>query len=226
LVAAHRQLRGRSWAQPARSCLLRTYGPTCPISSRQAHRSPRPQVKLLALRVVERRRRPASPRLALFLLRMSPSRSKTMLPRVRLHVGSPRHRHSCALPAGSANVMGICKRCGQPKRAWDLVDKVRPFGRGEIRAIVTPQGRSTAMGSSDSGNSRASMFLDRRSLRGDRRAISRSGRRDNDPSPQCSYCGLTLVGGLHGSDQDCLAALRSEVSQLRHLQQRLAFGKM
>ena len=82
------------------------------------------------------------------------------------------------------------------------------------------------MGSSDSGHSRASMFLDRRSLRGDRRAISRSGRRDNDPSPQCSYCGLTLVGGLHGSDQDCLEALRSEVRQLRHLQQRLAFGKM
>jgi hypothetical protein len=82
------------------------------------------------------------------------------------------------------------------------------------------------VGSSDCGPSRASMFLDRRSLRGDRRAISRSGRRDNDPSPQCSYCGLTLVGEPHASDQDCVAALRSEVRQLRHLQQRLAFGKV
>ena len=154
------------------------------------------------------------PSVVLFLLRMSPSRSKTMFPRVASARGEP-------TPPSF-----VRERCGQPKRAWDLVDKVRPFGRGEIRAIVTPQGRSTAMGSSDSGHSRASMFLDRRSLRGDRRAISRSGRRDNDPSPQCSYCGLTLVGGLHGSDQDCLAALRSEVSQLRHLQQRLAFGKM
>ena len=82
------------------------------------------------------------------------------------------------------------------------------------------------VGSSDCSPSRASTFLDRRSLRGDRRAISRNGRRGSDPSPLCSYCGLTLVGGPHGSDQDCVAALRSEVGQLRHLQRRLAFGKM
>ena len=81
-------------------------------------------------------------------------------------------------------------------------------------------------GSSDCGPSRASMFPDRRSLRGDRRAISRNGRRGSDPSPLCSYCGLTLVGGPHGSDQDCVAALRSEVRQMRHLQQRLGFGKV
>ena len=95
-----------------------------------------PQVNLLHGASSSRRRRPASPSLALFLLRMSPSRSKTMFPRVGLHVGSPRDRLSCALPAGSgkvASVMGICERCGQPKRAWDLVKKVRPFGRAEIR---------------------------------------------------------------------------------------------
>ena len=44
--------------------------------------------------------------------------------------GEPTPPSFVRLPDGSgklANVMGICERCGQPKRAWDLVDKVRPF---------------------------------------------------------------------------------------------------
>jgi hypothetical protein len=31
------------------------------------------------------------------------------------------------------DVLGVCEKCGRMRRAWDLVDKIRPFGRGEIR---------------------------------------------------------------------------------------------
>jgi hypothetical protein len=56
---------------------------------------------------------------------------------------------------------------------------------------------------------------ERRSPRVDRRRSARSGRRDNDPSPECSHCGLPVGNRPHGSDEDCVAALRVEVGRLR-----------
>ena len=58
---------------------------------------------------------------------------------------------------------------------------------------------------------------DRRSPRQDRRRSSRSGRRDDDPSPLCSYCGLPAGNRPHASDEDCVGALRAEVGRLREL---------
>jgi hypothetical protein len=107
---------------------------TCPFRSGQAHRSPgaASQTSCNARRRAEGGgRRLRAWRSFYFVCHQAARRA--CFPALRLHVGSPRHRRSCALPAGSANVMGICKRRGQPKRAWDMADKVRPFGRGEIR---------------------------------------------------------------------------------------------
>jgi len=58
---------------------------------------------------------------------------------------------------------------------------------------------------------------ERRGKRYDRRRSARSGRRDGDPSPECSYCGLPVGNRPHGSDEDCVAALRVEVGRLRDL---------
>ena len=49
----------------------------------------------------------------------------------------------------------------------------------------------------------------------DRRAMPRSGRRDNDPIPTCAACGLPLMGGPHGSEAACAAAVRREADRLR-----------
>jgi hypothetical protein len=52
----------------------------------------------------------------------------------------------------------------------------------------------------------------------DRRRITRTGRRSTDPKPHCASCGMRLGdGGPHGSDAECIAALRSETDQARQL---------
>ena len=57
----------------------------------------------------------------------------------------------------------------------------------------------------------------RRTTEGDRRQVSRSGRRQTDPVPQCASCGLGMWDGLHASDADCVVALRTELERLRAL---------
>ena len=49
----------------------------------------------------------------------------------------------------------------------------------------------------------------------ERRKITRAGRRDTDPVPICPSCGLPVPGNPHGSDADCVAALRRELSRIR-----------
>ena len=49
----------------------------------------------------------------------------------------------------------------------------------------------------------------------DRRKISRAGRRDADPVPICPSCGLYVAANPHGSDAECVAALRRELSRIR-----------
>ena len=105
MVAAHRRLRGRSWAQPACSC-LRTYGLTCPFRSDQAHRSPRPQVKLLAWRVVEPKAAAGLRAWCSFCFVCHQAARRPCFPALPLHVGSPRHRHSCASDAASRSGRG------------------------------------------------------------------------------------------------------------------------
>ena len=48
----------------------------------------------------------------------------------------------------------------------------------------------------------------------ERRKIPRAGRRDTDPVPICPSCGLPGAN-RHGSDPECVAALRLEVSRIR-----------
>ena len=49
----------------------------------------------------------------------------------------------------------------------------------------------------------------------ERRKISRAGRRDGDPVPICPSCGLPVAADPHGSDADCVAALRRELARIR-----------
>ena len=48
----------------------------------------------------------------------------------------------------------------------------------------------------------------------DRRAQTRNGRREFDPDPTCPSCGLRIERP-HGSDADCIAALRSEIAHYK-----------
>lgn len=48
----------------------------------------------------------------------------------------------------------------------------------------------------------------------ERRKMTRAGRRDNDPVPICPSCGLPAAN-RHGSDAECVAALRLEVTRIR-----------
>ena len=59
------------------------------------------------------------------------------------------------------------------------------------------------------------MSRDKRESNADRRAVTRSGRRQTDPVPRCPSCGLPVVTGAHGSDRACNAALRGEIDSLR-----------
>lgn len=52
---------------------------------------------------------------------------------------------------------------------------------------------------------------DRRIDPDDRRIVTRSGRRHSDPRPTCPSCGLR-VDRPHGSDTDCIAALREQIA--------------
>ena len=49
----------------------------------------------------------------------------------------------------------------------------------------------------------------------ERRRITRAGRRDGDPAPTCPSCGLPIAANPHGSDAECVAALRRELSRIR-----------
>ena len=49
----------------------------------------------------------------------------------------------------------------------------------------------------------------------ERRRITRAGRRDGDPVPTCPSCGLPVAANAHGSDADCVAALRVELIRIR-----------
>jgi len=49
----------------------------------------------------------------------------------------------------------------------------------------------------------------------ERRRITRAGRRNGDPVPICPSCGLPVAADPHGSDADCVAALRRELSRVR-----------
>ena len=49
----------------------------------------------------------------------------------------------------------------------------------------------------------------------DRRKIARAGRRDGDPVPICASCGLAVASHGHGSDAECVAALRRESARIR-----------
>ena len=49
----------------------------------------------------------------------------------------------------------------------------------------------------------------------ERRKITRAGRRDTDPVPICPSCGLPAAN-RHGSDAECVAALRLEVTRSEH----------
>ena len=49
----------------------------------------------------------------------------------------------------------------------------------------------------------------------ERRKITRAGRRDGDPVPTCPSCGLPVAANPHGSDAECVAALRRELIQIR-----------
>jgi len=46
----------------------------------------------------------------------------------------------------------------------------------------------------------------------DRRVMSRSGRRESDPTPLCPSCGLPQRQP-HGSDAECIAALREQIER-------------
>ena len=61
--------------------------------------------------------------------------------------------------------------------------------------------------------SRTLMLMpDRRSAAAERREQTRTGRRDGDPRPRCSGCGLTVDHGAgHSSDRECIDALREEI---------------
>ena len=50
-----------------------------------------------------------------------------------------------------------------------------------------------------------------REIAKDRRHVTRSGRREGDPKPLCPFCGLA-VKLPHGSDADCIAALKEEIA--------------
>jgi hypothetical protein len=58
-----------------------------------------------------------------------------------------------------------------------------------------------------------------RSADGDRRCISRGGRRDSHPKPRCPACGL-VVERPHGSDSECIAALQDEVRRVTSASER------
>ena len=49
----------------------------------------------------------------------------------------------------------------------------------------------------------------------DRRKITRAGRRDVDPVPTCPSCGLPVAADPHGSDAECVAALRRELTRIQ-----------
>ena len=49
----------------------------------------------------------------------------------------------------------------------------------------------------------------------ERRKITRAGRRDVDPVPTCPSCGLPVAANPHGSDAECVAALRRELTRIR-----------
>jgi len=59
------------------------------------------------------------------------------------------------------------------------------------------------------------MSRDKRESNAERRAVTRSGRRQPDPVPRCPSCGLPVVTAAHGSDRACNAALRGEIDSLR-----------
>ena len=49
----------------------------------------------------------------------------------------------------------------------------------------------------------------------ERRKITRAGRREADPVPTCPCCGLPVEANPHGSDAECVAALRRELTRIR-----------
>ena len=59
------------------------------------------------------------------------------------------------------------------------------------------------------------MENDRRVRPPDRRRSTRNGRRASDPSLRCTHCGLVVHQQPHGSDAECVMALRAEVNTLR-----------
>ena len=56
--------------------------------------------------------------------------------------------------------------------------------------------------------------LEHRATEEDRRVGTRDGRRETDPNPTCPSCGLP-VKSPHGSDSDCIAALKEEIGMRR-----------
>src|SRR6476620_10311014 len=58
-----------------------------------------------------------------------------------------------------------------------------------------------------------------RSADGDRRCISRGGRRDSDPKPRCPACGL-VVERPHGSESECISALQNEIRRVTSASER------
>ena len=63
------------------------------------------------------------------------------------------------------------------------------------------------------GRFRAARLDDQRTEE-DRRAQTRSGRRQFDPQPTCPSCGLAIERP-HGSDADCIAALQDVIAAHR-----------
>jgi hypothetical protein len=51
-------------------------------------------------------------------------------------------------------------------------------------------------------------------MKSDRRRVTRSGRREADPTPCCPACGLPTVGGPHTSNAACTDALGAEIARI------------
>lgn len=72
---------------------------------------------------------------------------------------------------------------------------------------------------------------DKRESNAERRAVTRTGRRQTDPVPRCPSCGLPVVTGPHASDSACKLALQearrqmeAEIELLRNAS--LTFGEL
>ena len=79
----------------------------------------------------------------------------------------------------------------------------------EMRAIAVSWRKTMVAAVDQSGRDR----IERTEV--DRRKMTRAGRRHVDPVPICPSCGLPVAATGHGSDAECVAALRRELTRIR-----------